>query len=318
MASFFRKWTLSSYYAISVLLVVLVIPVFIVSGAGEGVDQGFEKSGLPFNTDLVTWVRVVAAHPPAWLGAALAILQVASPDIAVFIVMAIGFGAGPLRDLFGRFRFWSAEVPAGRGILIWVLCVAVFAGMSVSTGVLSERILVVDSFEWAPKILYGGLPLGFLIAMFLDGGALFEENGWRGFALPRLLARYKPVGASVALGVLWAIWHVPVKFDLALEYGAPRFAGMFAVLILKFVCLSIIITYFWSLTGRSTIIAIAMHGLSNDSMRLGGLATAENFSDQLGYEINLVIPLAAVSAILILATRGSLGVTAQGEHLART
>jgi membrane protease YdiL (CAAX protease family) len=43
-------------------------------------------------------------------------------------------------------------------------------------------------------------------------GGAWEEPGWRGFALPRLLAERSPLVASLVLGVLWAIWHLPVYF----------------------------------------------------------------------------------------------------------
>jgi membrane protease YdiL (CAAX protease family) len=44
------------------------------------------------------------------------------------------------------------------------------------------------------------------------GGPLFEEPGWRGFALSRLQACFHPIIASVILGVLWATWHLPFFF----------------------------------------------------------------------------------------------------------
>jgi membrane protease YdiL (CAAX protease family) len=44
----------------------------------------------------------------------------------------------------------------------------------------------------------------------LLGGPLGEEAGWRGFALPRLQNRFSPLTSSLALGFLWANWHVPL------------------------------------------------------------------------------------------------------------
>lgn len=61
-----------------------------------------------------------------------------------------------------------------------------------------------------------------------------EEAGWRGFALPRLIARHGPVGATLRLFALWASWHLPLILDRgAIGAGGPFglaqfFAGLFA------------------------------------------------------------------------------------------
>ncbi len=143
--------------------------------------------------------------------------------------------------------------------------------------------------------------------MFLDAGALFEENGWRGFALPRLQARYGPLLGTVVLGVLWSGWHIPVKITLALTYGWGHFLGIFAVLTVKFILISLIITYFWNLLGQTTIIAVVMHGLSNDSVRLGGELLGDSLRLNYLSEVNLIIPMLVVSFVLLVLSGGGLG-----------
>ena len=48
----------------------------------------------------------------------------------------------------------------------------------------------------------------FLFVATLGGGQ--EEPGWRGFALDRFQARYSPIGATLLLGVVWGLWHLPL------------------------------------------------------------------------------------------------------------
>jgi membrane protease YdiL (CAAX protease family) len=49
--------------------------------------------------------------------------------------------------------------------------------------------------------------LGDFAFMVVLGGPLFEEPGWRGFALPRQL--HGPLIGGLILGSLWALWHLP-------------------------------------------------------------------------------------------------------------
>jgi len=51
----------------------------------------------------------------------------------------------------------------------------------------------------------------FIIVLFFVGGPL-EEFGWRGYVLPKLLARYSFIVSSIILGVLHGLWHLPLHF----------------------------------------------------------------------------------------------------------
>lgn len=299
------------FWSIAVVIELLVIPAFLFTGAQAGLDAALTATGAAFNTDLVSAARLVVADQRASAGILLAIVQVAAPDLAVLIVGAI-IGGGQLRRVGRRFRFWDRRVRWRRGLRIWATVVVVFTAMNLATAGLNAVTAVDDGFVWNVRPLLWPLLLGLVVAMFLDAGAVFEENGWRGFALPLLQHRYGPLLGSVVVGLLWAAWHLPVKFDL-FGYG-PTGAGLLVlVLTAKFVALSVVMTYFFNLAGSATILAIAMHGLSNDSVRIGGFVFGDTWQAYLTSEINLLIPLAAVAVGLTAVTRGRLGLPRHGS-----
>ncbi|MBI4941709.1 MAG: CPBP family intramembrane metalloprotease, partial [Actinobacteria bacterium] len=140
-----------------------------------------------------------------------------------------------------------------------------------------------------------------------DAGALFEENGWRGYALPLLLRRYAPVTASVVLGLAWATWHYPVKYNALLDYGLAGGSAYLAAFTVKIVLLTVVITHFWQRVGGSTLLAIALHGLSNDAARLQGELLGDTARVAVLSELTISAPLAAVAGFLVWRTRGGLG-----------
>lgn len=238
------------------------------SGADASVSRGLEAAGLEFNTDLVTAVRVLLVYPAAALGVLLALAQVAAPDLAVLLVARrTRAGVGSLAAVARRFRFWSTEVGAVRGARVWAQMLGAFLALSLATAGLNALLLPAGEWRWSPHLLSVGVGGALLVTLFLDAGALLEENGWRGYALPVLLRRYSPLTASLVLGLAWASWHYPVKYNSLIDYGVGGlcYLGAFT---LKIVLTTVVMTYFWQRAGQATIIAIAMHGLSNDSMRL--------------------------------------------------
>jgi uncharacterized protein len=142
--------------------------------------------------------------------------------------------------------------------------------------------------------------------MFLDAGAVLEENGWRGYSMPVALRRWGPLGASLAVGLMWATWHYPVKFDVFLDYGAVGGSAVLGAFTLKLIAISVVMTFFWARAGQATILAIAMHGPSNDVARVGGLTDPVTWQAEAVTELDLAVPfiVVAIAVVLIARRRG--------------
>jgi membrane protease YdiL (CAAX protease family) len=300
------KHPLAWFYVIAVLIEIAIIPLFLLTGADDVLVRAIEETGIPFKTDLVTAYRVVLAAPEVFPKIFLAIVQVAAVDIAVFIVAKLAYGQKGIADLKDRFRFWKHGIAWQRGLRVWGICIVTFSVINLAAAGLN-KLMFPAFFVWDVNFFPIHFLLSLAIALFLDVGGLFEENGWRGFALPLLLQRFSPLKASLILGFLWGLWHFPVKYDLFVVYGFTGGLVYLSAFTLRLIFVSIIMTHFWNRLGQTTIIAIAMHGLINDSIGLGGRVKSESFIPQLFTEVNLLIPTAIVAMFFISKTKGWLG-----------
>ncbi len=87
---------------------------------------------------------------------------------------------------------------------------------------------------------------------------IFEEIGWRGFALPGLQRRFNALIATLILAVLWAFWHFPMfyyrfDYDMGLTFGFVLGLSFGAVLL----------TCIYNSTRGSVIAVIIWHVLWN-------------------------------------------------------
>ena len=95
-------------------------------------------------------------------------------------------------------------------------------------------------------------------------GPLPEEIGWRGFALDRVQTRMTALRASLVLGSVWALWHVPLffvpgSFQASLGLGSLRSW----VFLSSMVPLSVLMIWVYSNTERSTLSAVLIHYSGN-------------------------------------------------------
>ncbi|NBB77595.1 MAG: serine hydrolase, partial [Bacteroidetes bacterium] len=97
----------------------------------------------------------------------------------------------------------------------------------------------------------------------------FEELGWRGYAQDRLQKQYSPAKASLILGLIWSIWHLPASFipgtyQAGLGIGTHEFWLHF----IGIVFLSIVISWIYINTNRSILVMVIFHATINVSGQL--------------------------------------------------
>ena len=131
------------------------------------------------------------------------------------------------------------------------------------------------------------LPMVALFAVF--SGPLGEEIGWRGFALPQLLESCSALAASLIVGSVWAIWHLPL-----ILVGDFTTYGAFMPVIAAFA-----FTWVSQNAKGSVLLAILMHASYQNSVRyLGKVFTDGDHVQQqwLGVGIWLLV----IAAILLV------------------
>jgi membrane protease YdiL (CAAX protease family) len=194
-------------------------------------------------TYLISW--------SCWIGfgGMIALLGGFGPSLAGFICTGIADGRQGIKSLFKRILIWRVSWKAymfaiSVPFLLAFLPLILFAGM----GGVPPRI---ENLVRVPQLL----PL-FLGALFVSG--LSEEPGWRGFALPRLRQRYGRIMASLFIGLLWGIWHLPL-FALGAQIPVASMVGF----VLVTAIISILFTALADLARDSLLLAIVFHAAYN-------------------------------------------------------
>ena len=145
-------------------------------------------------------------------------------------------------------------------IFYYLLALLFFPGIWIVGNLLSRLLGMGLSFSNHPE---GKFTL-FLMAVlyylynFIFGG-LSEEPGWRGFALLRLQARLSPLLSGLVLGVLWALWHAPLKFG---GMDTNSLAGTLVEWGL-IVLMSVLFTWFYNRTRGSVLVTVLLHPAMN-------------------------------------------------------
>jgi membrane protease YdiL (CAAX protease family) len=172
-------------------------------------------------------------------------LAVAAPTISATILTFAQDGWKGLAALYARLVHWRFGIQWYALVLLGIPVVGWIASQIAGSTPLKHA----DNF---PQFLW-------LLLYVMITGPLCEELGWRGFALPRLLKRFNPFTASVILGLLWGVWHLPAFFVSGMvQAGMP-----ILIFVIYTPCLSILMTWVFRHTGGSVLITVLIHYMVN-------------------------------------------------------
>lgn len=159
------------------------------------ISWGVGGAWLAFPKPLTAVLGPFAYATPAYFVAAWA------PTLTALILTLVERGPGGLARLLGRLVRLGPP---------WTLAVAVLV-LPIIALVLAWLMPTVGPWPVVPDQVLVATPLVLLTTaqIVTNSGPLGEELGWRGYALPRLLARTSPLKAGLILGLIWTVWHIP-------------------------------------------------------------------------------------------------------------
>jgi membrane protease YdiL (CAAX protease family) len=137
------------------------------------------------------------------------------------------------------------------------------------------------------------LVLPWLVFEILTNG---EEWGWRGYVLPRLQAKYSALVASLIVGAIWSVWHLP-KF-LGTGLGSERSFLWFAV---AHLALAVLYTWLYNNTRGSLLLVVLFHAAENTA----GMFLPVKFAVPGGIVENMLIVLYVVMAVIVTFVAGA-------------
>jgi membrane protease YdiL (CAAX protease family) len=180
------------------------------------------------------------------------ILGSSAPTISAIIIAYLSDGKMGISNLFKPFLIYKVRFK-------WYFAAFVITLLST---IISIAYLLLNNIDIPVVNLISLIPI--LLMTFIMG-PLVEEAGWTGFALPKLQAKFSALTASLILGFLWAVWHLPLWFLPDSSQSTMSF-GLFLVVL---VAVRIIMGWAYNNTRGSIFIAVVFHFFFNLGNTIG-------------------------------------------------
>jgi len=175
------------------------------------------------------------------------------PSLAAFIIVLIVGGKSGLANMLRAFTRWRVSFG-------W-WCIGIFGPAVLYVIGLGVHLLLggeAPPFTMLKEEL-NLIPLYlFLVVLMPWNGPIGEEFGWRGYALPKLQDKYGPLIASLMIGTIWGVWHLPSFFaPLGVISALVNALGLIFLIpyTLGTIANSVFMTWLYNKTRSSALIA---------------------------------------------------------------
>jgi len=210
---------------------------------------------LAFAISWPGWLPMVASsrgiapfdHP---LFQVLLLLPAIGPALAAVIVTAANDGKAGIDRLFRPLGQWRVGA-------VWLMIAVIAPALFLLAGKIVTQALGLSATTASPGDHIVGMAIAtFVMSLFSN---TWEEVGWRGFALPRLQKNYNALVATLVVGVLWGLWHLP----LFLWKDNPMSHYPFPAWFIGTVALTFVYTWLCNSAQGSLFVVTLFHVLGN-------------------------------------------------------
>jgi membrane protease YdiL (CAAX protease family) len=175
-------------------------------------------------------------------------IAVGGPTFAAVIVIILIKEKGGFKKLFGALL--KLRISFGWYVFVfgfWIIVAAIAIGIGAIFGL---KLPSLGQFGWI-----GLFPIFILMLLF----NVWEEIGWRGFALPRLQNSFSDLKIVFIMGPLWCLWHLPLLLDPTSSMSRVPWNGF----IITELSATVIFTWLYEHTSGSLFFVSVFHAMSN-------------------------------------------------------
>src|SRR5512134_674425 len=216
-------------------------------------------------------------------GEVIPVVMVFIPALMAIALTALSDGMAGVRSLLAKLLQWRISIK-------WVVIALALAFIiRLAVSLIAIGLGLISTIQLRP----GGAAQYVILAVIFFVFAIPEELGWRGYALPKLLAQYSPLVAGLTIGVLWGSLHLALLLPGMMNEGAPPLPTVLAL-----VGGSVLFTWLYVNSGGSIVLTTLFHAAQSFFVTL-------NEGIELEQQVWLMTAVYLVLAFVVIIVAGS-------------